>query len=58
MSTADQILEEARTLSESEARALPDFIGYLKYQRAQTTESGAEVISWHSKIAGPIISIR
>ena len=58
MSTADQILEETRTFSESEACALLDFIGYLKYRRAQAAESGAEVISWHSKIAGPMISVR
>lgn len=35
MNTVNQVLEEARTLSESEARVLLDFIGYLKYRRAR-----------------------
>lgn len=39
--TVDQILKEARTLSESEACVLLDFIDYLKYRRAQAAESGA-----------------
>lgn len=39
VTTVERVLEEARTLSESEARALLDFIGYLKYRRARVSES-------------------
>lgn len=39
MTTVERILEEARSLSESEARALLDFIGYLKYKRARVSET-------------------
>lgn len=38
VTTVERILEEARTLSESEACALLDFIGYLKYKRARSGE--------------------
>lgn len=43
MTTVERILEEARTLSESELRALLDFIGYLKYKRARSGESVSDI---------------
>ncbi len=39
MNTAKQVFEEVRTMPESDAREVLDFVGYLKDKRMRTKDS-------------------
>ncbi|ACV34955.1 hypothetical protein [Accumulibacter sp.] len=43
MNTMERIVEEVRTLPETDAREVLDFVGYLKSRRAQTMAATADM---------------
>lgn len=43
MNTAKRVFDEVRIMSESEAREVLDFVGYLKAKRERTRDSSQEM---------------